>query len=65
MYLIRASAFVDKILNRNDVVNEFSVMVVGYFMTGFSDIVWDASMKSKIGMWMITLTLCNIVYNFM
>jgi hypothetical protein len=39
-------------------------MVVGYFLTGFSDMVLDAGMKNKVGMWMITLTLGNMAFNF-
>ena len=65
MYLIRASAFEDKSLNRSIVVNEICVMIVGYLLTGFSDFVLEASMKSRVGKWMITLTLCNVLYNFM
>ena len=64
-YLIAARPSVDKRLNRIEVINEFCIMIIGYFLLGFSDFVLEPKMKITIGSWMIWLTLLNLGFNFL
>ena len=64
MYLVHSQSFKDTGLNKIELYNEISILVISYLMLGFSDKVKEASMKINIGLSMIILTFIMIGFNF-
>ena len=45
MYLSEAKPNIDKNLNRVELFNEICIMIIGFFLLGFSDLVLVVEMK--------------------
>mmetsp|Transcript_14758 Transcript_14758/g.10662 ORF Transcript_14758/g.10662 Transcript_14758/m.10662 type:complete len:89 (+) Transcript_14758:654-920(+) len=63
MYVMGIAPFTEQLLNYLEYFNEFTVLVISYFLIFFTDFAEDKEMEYRLGWIVIVLTLFNILVN--
>ena len=63
MYLWDTRPSIDPNLNLIETWNEFCIMIIGYCLLGFTDMVLVVDMKIEVGKWMMWMTIFNMIVN--